>query len=625
MNAPNPLRSDRSSGASVKSRCSPMSRAAVAAARAVRLAAAFQRGAAHHAAGGRRRGPARASASTAVVHPGPQRVVVDAHHQPAARRRGAHRMTSWLRLARFVAVGCAAAAVHFGVVVLLVENRHAHAARRQRRGLAGRLRGVVRGPAPADVRRPLGADAAGGARASSPSPRRASPSTRPRTRVLLHVSAIRYDVALAIVLVAVAVMTYVLSSRWAFLRSPSRHRDPVADFPQHVAAAGGRATGAGQQRIALGEILGAPTTQLRAPGQLACCSTRRQQQRRSCRPRNFAASSSSRRQLSPRVSAGSSQLLDHRPPASAGRHRTAGRRSSRAGSDRLARMRRQRGRQAARALVRHEQGAHDDRHAQQRRHGHRAALPGAPRGPVAAPASARRSGKPAAARPAGCSPPAWTPAVRRSRRSATSQTHISRRTCARIGAAVRRARCARRGAAATRSRAGRSSASTRGEEPERLRVVEALLRVAAEVLDDEEVMQEVREALRIDDEPGRRDHAGRQQAGPPQQPQDLHRPPAQQQPDHQHQARQHDADQALGQHAERGAHSRASSACAARRSVASSRAACANARMVAVMQPATSMSRLAYCADDEDQRHRDQHAAASCAPVARRRAGAPNR
>lgn len=40
--------------------------------------------------------------------------------------------------------------------------------------------------------------------------------------VLLRLSGWRYDVLLAIVLVAVAVLTYLLSSRWAFLGTPPR-------------------------------------------------------------------------------------------------------------------------------------------------------------------------------------------------------------------------------------------------------------------------------------------------------------------------------------------------------------------------------------------------------------------
>jgi putative flippase GtrA len=40
--------------------------------------------------------------------------------------------------------------------------------------------------------------------------------------VLLGWMARRYDVALALVLVAVAVLTYLLSRHWAFLRNPAR-------------------------------------------------------------------------------------------------------------------------------------------------------------------------------------------------------------------------------------------------------------------------------------------------------------------------------------------------------------------------------------------------------------------
>lgn len=126
-----------------------------------------------------------------------------------------------VRLAWFVAVGCTAAAVHFGVVVLLVEAL----------GWA-----------------PLVANVAGWLVAFIVSfcgqwlltfRGRATPWLHALPRfflisllgflaneasyaVLLHFSAMRYDVLLALVLVAVAVMTYLLSSRWAF-----RHRPPA--------------------------------------------------------------------------------------------------------------------------------------------------------------------------------------------------------------------------------------------------------------------------------------------------------------------------------------------------------------------------------------------------------------
>jgi putative flippase GtrA len=129
-------------------------------------------------------------------------------------------MTSWRRLARFVAVGCAAAAVHFGLVVLLVENRMATPLAANVVGwlvafvvsFAGQYRVTFAdrsAPIARAARRFFAISAAGFA------------ANEAAYALLLHVSAIRYDVALGIVLVAVAVMTYVLSSRWAFLRSPT--------------------------------------------------------------------------------------------------------------------------------------------------------------------------------------------------------------------------------------------------------------------------------------------------------------------------------------------------------------------------------------------------------------------
>jgi putative flippase GtrA len=126
-----------------------------------------------------------------------------------------------VRLAWFIAVGCTAAAVHFGMVVLLVETL----------GWA-----------------PLVANVAGWLvafivsfcgqrlltfRARGTPWRHALPrffaisllgflANESSYALLLHFSAIRYDVLLALVLVGVAVMTYLLSSRWAF-----RHRTPA--------------------------------------------------------------------------------------------------------------------------------------------------------------------------------------------------------------------------------------------------------------------------------------------------------------------------------------------------------------------------------------------------------------
>jgi putative flippase GtrA len=130
-------------------------------------------------------------------------------------------MTSWMRLARFIAVGCTAAAVHFGMVVLLVETRTASPlaanvvgwlvaflvsfSGQHRLTFADRSAPMLRA-----ARRFFAISAAGFA------------TNEAAYGLLLKVTAIRYDVALAIVLVAVAVMTYVLSSRWAFLGSRTR-------------------------------------------------------------------------------------------------------------------------------------------------------------------------------------------------------------------------------------------------------------------------------------------------------------------------------------------------------------------------------------------------------------------
>jgi putative flippase GtrA len=119
------------------------------------------------------------------------------------------------RMAWFIAVGCSAAAVHFCVVIVLVAQagwpplvanvaawlvafvvsfsghwlltfRHAGA------------------PWPRAARRFFLVSLAGFA------------ANELAYAVLLHASGLRYDVALACVLVGVAVMTYLLSSRWAF-------------------------------------------------------------------------------------------------------------------------------------------------------------------------------------------------------------------------------------------------------------------------------------------------------------------------------------------------------------------------------------------------------------------------
>ncbi|MBG9390061.1 GtrA family protein [Caenimonas aquaedulcis] len=129
-------------------------------------------------------------------------------------------MKAMLRLASFVAVGCAAAAVHFCVVVLLVSR-------------AGAM--------------PLAANVGGWLVAFAVSflgqwgltfRSRAAPVWRSISRffavsllgflanesayaLLLHFSSMSYDVLLAAVLVGVALMTYLLSSRWAFRGNPA--------------------------------------------------------------------------------------------------------------------------------------------------------------------------------------------------------------------------------------------------------------------------------------------------------------------------------------------------------------------------------------------------------------------
>lgn len=126
-----------------------------------------------------------------------------------------------IRLAWFVGVGCAAALVHLGVVVVLV-SRH------------GQL--------------PLAANVVGWLAAfvvsfsghwlltfrSQQAPFwRAAPRffaismtgfaiNETAYAALLRWSGLRYDLVLVLVLVGVAVITYLLSSRWAFLGSPQR-------------------------------------------------------------------------------------------------------------------------------------------------------------------------------------------------------------------------------------------------------------------------------------------------------------------------------------------------------------------------------------------------------------------
>ena len=119
------------------------------------------------------------------------------------------------RLAWFVAVGCTAAAVHFGTVVALVERL---ALATLLANIAGWLLAFVvsfcgqwlltfrarQAPVLQALPRFFLVSLAGFA------------TNEAAYAVLLHFSALPYDLLLALVLVGVAVMTYWLSSRWAF-------------------------------------------------------------------------------------------------------------------------------------------------------------------------------------------------------------------------------------------------------------------------------------------------------------------------------------------------------------------------------------------------------------------------
>ncbi|HXD38942.1 MAG TPA: GtrA family protein [Ramlibacter sp.] len=123
-----------------------------------------------------------------------------------------------IRLACFIAVGCAAAVTHLGVVVLLVS----------RLGQLPLVANVIgwlvaftvsfaghwlltfrsqQAPLWRSAGRFFAVSAAGFA------------TNEFAYALLLQWSSWRYDVVLALVLVGVAVMTYLLSSRWAFLGS----------------------------------------------------------------------------------------------------------------------------------------------------------------------------------------------------------------------------------------------------------------------------------------------------------------------------------------------------------------------------------------------------------------------
>jgi putative flippase GtrA len=121
----------------------------------------------------------------------------------------------------FIAVGCAAAAVHLFVVIVLVSG---WAWLPLVANVAGWLVAFVvsfsghrlltfranDAPVWRAMRRFFGVSLAGFA------------ANELTYAAFLHLSGLRYDLLLAIVLVLVAVMTYLLSSRWAFLGNPGQ-------------------------------------------------------------------------------------------------------------------------------------------------------------------------------------------------------------------------------------------------------------------------------------------------------------------------------------------------------------------------------------------------------------------
>ena len=124
-----------------------------------------------------------------------------------------------LRMAFFVAVGCIAALVHLGVVILLVSRLGWPPLLANVGGwlvafavsfTGHRLLTFRQNAAPVwrAMRRFFGVSSAGFA------------ANELTYAAFLHLSGLRYDVLLALILALVAVMTYLLSSRWAFLGSP---------------------------------------------------------------------------------------------------------------------------------------------------------------------------------------------------------------------------------------------------------------------------------------------------------------------------------------------------------------------------------------------------------------------
>ncbi len=125
------------------------------------------------------------------------------------------------RRAWFIVVGCGAAAVHWSVVVALVGRAGWHPLVANGLGwlvafgvsFAGHHRLTFRGHGAALHRAGLRffVLSAGGFAINEAA-----------YALLLHNTGLRYDIVLAFVLAAVAVVTYRLSSHWAFLRSSRR-------------------------------------------------------------------------------------------------------------------------------------------------------------------------------------------------------------------------------------------------------------------------------------------------------------------------------------------------------------------------------------------------------------------
>jgi len=126
-------------------------------------------------------------------------------------------MSTLVRLSWFVAVGCTAAAVHFGMVVLLVEALGWAP-------LVANVGGWLVAFVVSFCGQWLLTFRGHGVSWTHALPRFFAISltgflaNESAYALLLRFSPLRYDVLLAAVLVAVAVMTYLLSSRWAFRR-----------------------------------------------------------------------------------------------------------------------------------------------------------------------------------------------------------------------------------------------------------------------------------------------------------------------------------------------------------------------------------------------------------------------